>query len=266
MNLNHKHFPLALEVKDDGARTIEGLASVFHNVDDGNDVVLPGAFTKSIHLRKPMMLWQHKHEQVIGVWDEVRETKEGLFVKGRILETQLGNDASTLVKAGAITGLSIGYETKDSSRDRATGARQLKELSLYEVSFVTFPMNDRAAVTGVKSASQEIDDAYDLLERAAGICDACKSGEAEVTAATLDTVSQLTRQAMCLLGDEDEDQPDEEGKSRPTPKSIERSLREAGLTRSQAKGLLAKGYTAIAPQREAAADTELARLFTQFTL
>ena len=49
------------------------------------------------------MLWQHKtREQVIGVWDDATETDQGLYVKGRILDTALGNDAYTLAKAGAI--------------------------------------------------------------------------------------------------------------------------------------------------------------------
>ena len=97
------------------------------------------------------MLWQHKSDQVIGVWDEVRETPEGLFVKGTILPTQLGNDAYTLAKAGALKGMSIGYSTKEASIDKKTGIRQLKELDLWEVSLVTFPMNEAAGITRVKA-------------------------------------------------------------------------------------------------------------------
>lgn len=146
-----KTFSLALDLKaDTETRTVEGLGSVFHNTDQGGDVVLPGAFAKSIQARKPAMLWQHKADQVIGVWDEVRETPEGLFVKGRILPTQLGNDAYTLAQHGALKGMSIGYATKDSETDRKSGVRRLKELDLFEVSLVTFPMNDRAGITRVK--------------------------------------------------------------------------------------------------------------------
>ncbi len=127
-------------------------AAIFHNVDGGNDIVMPGAFTKSMKTRSPAMLWQHKSDQVIGVWDEVRETPEGLFVKGRLLETTQGNDAYILAKAGALKGMSIGYGTKEAaSIDRKTGVRQLKELDLWEVSLVTFPMNELAAITRVKA-------------------------------------------------------------------------------------------------------------------
>ena len=92
-----KNFAFELKADAD-SRTVEGLGSVFHNVDGGGDIVLPGAFAKSIASRKPAMLWQHKSDQVIGVWDEVRETPEGLYVKGRILNTALGNDAYELAK------------------------------------------------------------------------------------------------------------------------------------------------------------------------
>ena len=145
-----KDFTFDLKADAD-ARTIEGLGSVFHNVDQGGDIVMPGAFTKTLKARTPAMLWQHKSDHVIGVWDEMRETPEGLRVKGRILETTLGNDVYTLAKAGALTGMSIGYGVKDSSIDKKTGIRQLKDLDLYEVSLVTFPMNEKATITHVKT-------------------------------------------------------------------------------------------------------------------
>src|SRR3954465_7749056 len=108
MTLQHKTFLLRdLEVKEDGdARTVEGYGSTFGNVDSYGDVVMPGAFVKSLLTRKPAMLWQHTPEEPIGVWDEVRETPNGLYLKGRILPTQCGNDAYTLAKGGALTGLS----------------------------------------------------------------------------------------------------------------------------------------------------------------
>ena len=150
--MDQEYLNIPLEIKADAeARTIEGMGSMFHNIDGGNDIVLPGAFSKSLQSRKPRMLWQHKTDHVIGVWDEMKETGEGLFMKGRILKTQLGNDAYELVKEGAITGLSIGYGVKSSSMDRKTGVRQLKELDLHEVSIVTFPMNELATITRVKS-------------------------------------------------------------------------------------------------------------------
>ncbi len=151
MELKRLSFSLTDVKAEDGTRTIEGFASVFNNVDSYSDIVVPGAFTKTIKGRKPVMLWQHDSDEPIGVWDEVEEQKKGLYVKGRILETSMGNDAYTLVKAGAITGMSIGYAAKKWEIDADKGVRKLTEVDLYEVSLVTFPANEKAQITRVKS-------------------------------------------------------------------------------------------------------------------
>jgi phage head maturation protease len=54
------------------------------------------------------------------------------------------------MKAGAVTGLSIGYWVRESSFDEKTGIRTLTKLDLVEVSLVTFPANDDARVEAVK--------------------------------------------------------------------------------------------------------------------
>lgn len=153
MTLETKHFVIEeLKASDeDGTRTIEGLGSVFGNTDSYGEIVMPGAFAESIAKRKPAMLWQHRSDMPIGVWDEVEETKRGLRLKGRILTTQAGNDAYLLAKAGALTGLSIGFTTIRDERDPKKGVRKLLEVELYEVSLVTFPANEKAQITNVKS-------------------------------------------------------------------------------------------------------------------
>ena len=132
---------------------IEGYASLFGKRDQGNDVVMAGAYGASLKRlmvagRRVKMLWQHDPTQPIGVWDEVREDATGLWVKGRILgDVEKGREAVALLGAGAIDGLSIGYRTVTSERD-GKGQRLLTELELWEVSLVTFPMLPEARVTG----------------------------------------------------------------------------------------------------------------------
>jgi HK97 family phage prohead protease len=117
-----------------------GYASLFGVKDLGGDVVKSGAFTKSLQSGvKPKMLWQHDPAQPIGVWDDVREDAKGLYVEGRILsDVKQGAEALSLIRAGAIDGMSIGYRTKEATREN--GARSLNEVELHEVSIVTFPM------------------------------------------------------------------------------------------------------------------------------
>jgi hypothetical protein len=151
MEMETKHFALTEFKADDETRAIEGYASVYDYVDSHKDIVLRGAFDKSLKSKKPVMLWQHRSDQPIGVWDVAEETDKGLLVRGRILDTTMGNDAYKILKAGAIKGLSIGYSTKRYEDDQNRGVRKLLEVELHEVSLVTFPANDRAKVTRVKS-------------------------------------------------------------------------------------------------------------------
>jgi hypothetical protein len=145
---------------------VEGYASVFGHPDRGGDVVQPGAYGASLEAlrregRKVKMLWQHDPGQPIGVWDEVREDRRGLFVRGRLLrDVARGREAAALVEAGAIDGLSIGYRTKRAERDGA-GRRLLHEVELWEVSLVTFPMLAEARV-GHKGEMLEDDLMQDL--------------------------------------------------------------------------------------------------------
>ena len=151
----------------EGSR-IEGYASFFGLTDQGGDVVMPGAYARSLTRLKAegravRMLWQHDATQPIGVWDEIAEDGRGLKVKGRILtEVDKGREAAALVAAGAIDGLSIGYRTVTAEKD-AKGQRLLREVELWEVSLVTFPMLPEARV-GAKGDSPE---AMDLRELAA---------------------------------------------------------------------------------------------------
>ncbi len=151
-----QNLDCALEIKalsDEG--TFEGYASVFGNVDSGGDKIVPGAFVQSLadgrrKGRKVKMLWAHDPSQPIGVWEDLAEDAKGLWGKGRlVLDVPKAREVHTLLKAGAVDGLSIGYRTLQSEPDG--NVRLLKEVELWEVSIVTFPMNERSKVSAVKS-------------------------------------------------------------------------------------------------------------------
>ena len=150
----HKIRDFDLEIKAGADGAFSGYGSVFGVVDTYNEIVAPGAFVGSIAARKrPLpVLWQHRTDSPIGVYDEVTEDSKGLFVKGRLLvkDVALAAEAHALMKAGAVTGLSIGYWTRESSFDEKTGVRTLTRLDLEEVSIVTMPANDEARVDAVK--------------------------------------------------------------------------------------------------------------------
>ncbi|KKY65810.1 primosome assembly protein PriA [Morganella morganii] len=174
----------------------EGYGSVFGVKDSYSDIVVPGAFQASLNEWRekgslPAMLWQHQISEPVGVYTEMREDDTGLYVKGRLLieDDPLSKRAHAHLKAGSLSGLSIGYILKDWEYDRNKGAFLLKEIDLWEVSLVTFPSNDEARVSDVKS--------------------------------------------VFARGDI------------PSQKSIERVLRDVGLSRTQAKAFMADGYRAL---------------------
>ena len=157
----------------------EGYGSVFGNKDLGNDVIEKGAFTKSIKRRTNKgvkLLYQHKSDMPIGVFDEIREDDHGLVVKGRLaLKTQAGAEAYELLKMGALDGLSIGFRVNPSevSYDKRNNKRIIKEVDLMEVSLVTFPMNPQATVRSVKGEQ------YSIREWEKGLRDAFNLSRSE---------------------------------------------------------------------------------------
>ena len=141
--------------KEEGV--FEGYGSVFDNTDLGNDVIRKGAFQKSLRRKGPKgikLLYQHKSDMPIGVFEKISEDEKGLYVKGQLaLQTQAGREAYELMKMGALSGLSIGFRTNEKGYhyDKRTKKRIIEDVELMEVSLVTFPMNPKAQVDMVKS-------------------------------------------------------------------------------------------------------------------
>jgi HK97 family phage prohead protease len=173
---NRLRSPLRIkagDIAEDGS--FAGYGSVFNVVDSGGDIIVSGAFAASLQRHaqagtRPKMLWQHCHDQPIGSWLEMREDDHGLWCRGKLLtDVQQAREAYVLMKAGELDGLSIGYETLEWEPARADEmaakygyggevgygmpagqVRVLKQVELWEVSPVTFPMNEAARVETVK--------------------------------------------------------------------------------------------------------------------
>ncbi|TVT77624.1 HK97 family phage prohead protease [Acinetobacter colistiniresistens] len=158
MEVKYLNVPLKIKsVSETGE--FEGYASVFGVEDSYSDVVMPGAFQKTLEKWAerqdlPSVLWQHKMSEPIGPFTEMKEDDHGLFVRGRLLidDDPLAKRAHAHMKAGSVKGMSIGYILKDWEYDSAKGVFLLKEIDLWEVSIVTMPANTEAKITEVKTA------------------------------------------------------------------------------------------------------------------
>lgn len=154
--LMHKTFGFKADaVNEDG--TFKGYGSVFGNVDSYNEIVAPGAFTKSLaRIKKsgnPLpALWQHRSGEPVGGYSVLEEDSHGLKVEGfMVMEDPIAARAHIYMKRRIVTGLSIGYYVTKSSFDEQTYIRTLEELDLIEISIVTFPANADAQIDSVKS-------------------------------------------------------------------------------------------------------------------
>lgn len=155
----YKAVQFQLEDSDEQGGEFSGYAAVFGNVDSGGDVIEPGAFVKTLEagLDRIKILSQHNDCSLpIGKPLELREDEKGLYIRAKISDTQAGRDVKTLLRDGVLGELSIGYEPVEAEVDEA-GVRHLKEVKLWEVSVVTWAMNDQAKIESVKALRSDLE-------------------------------------------------------------------------------------------------------------
>ena len=149
---------LKFEIKDNdlAGRVFSGYASTF-DVDLGGDIITPGAFKKTIDGRqdKIKVLWQHN--EPIGKSMRLYEDSIGLFVEGKVSKTRLGDEAIELMRDRVVDQMSIGFTIPAGKSEMSDdGLRIIREVKLFEFSPVTFPMNENAIITSVKSMKEAI--------------------------------------------------------------------------------------------------------------
>ncbi|GGA54210.1 HK97 family phage prohead protease [Pelagibacterium lentulum] len=139
---------MAVAIDADGR--FSGYASVFGQVDQGGDIVMAGAFARSLAKRRPSavrLLFQHDPKEPIGLWDTIEEDAFGLRVSGRLLDgVPRAASLKALIAQGAVDGLSIGFRAVRATREPRSGFRRLWAVDLWEISIVTFPMMDAARI------------------------------------------------------------------------------------------------------------------------
>lgn len=194
--MQHNSFSWSVKGIDETGY-VEGLGAAFNNVDFGGDRILRGAFQKTLSGRNgvPMLLY-HDMRRPVGKWSELSESDDGLLVKGKIsIKTREGGEAYELVKDGALSGLSIGYDVPKDGKRMAGKVRELLDLILHEVSLVTIGMNPDAGVTGFKD--------QDVFQRwLAGVRPQRRELEAMLKEAFSVSNSEAERMANALLNDD----------------------------------------------------------------
>jgi HK97 family phage prohead protease len=139
---------------------VQGYASIFGNIDSHKDIVVQGAFKKTIqeNNNRIKFLWQHDLYEPIGKPTIMQEDSKGLYFEAKISETDIGKKAMTLIKDGVLNEMSIGYDTIKDEFDTKKNVRLLKEIRLWEISVVTLASNSQAQITGAKKLDNLLDD------------------------------------------------------------------------------------------------------------
>lgn len=153
-----------IKAAGDGSWECAGYVSTFNNRDLGGDIVLPGAFDKSLSDgRKVKFLYAHDQSQVLGTAISLKADQHGLFGRFKISRTRLGEDVHTLLKDGALDSFSIGFFIDDLDWDAESDSRLLKDINLLESSVVAIPMNPDALVTHVKNRQTMDEEASSIV-------------------------------------------------------------------------------------------------------
>lgn len=152
--------------------TLEGYAAVFDTptrIDSWegtfDEIIAPGAFTKTIAERTPVMQFDHGRDVAtgsvpIGKIEELTEDKLGLFVRARLHDNPRVEPIRQAIASGAIDGMSFRFRVTREEWDETAGdvpVRTIREVELFEVGPVVFPAYAATSV-GVRSLLADIDE------------------------------------------------------------------------------------------------------------
>ncbi len=160
----------SLKDVDTQKRVVTGYLSAFDNKDHDNDIIVKGAYSKSISERKKdiFFLNQHNWKQPHGKFAVLQEDSKGLYFESEpLIDTTYSSDLLKLYDAGIVNEHSVGFNVIKSDMDKKSGVRIIKEIKLYEGSNVTLGANSETPFTGFKSLTlKDINDKSQLIYKA----------------------------------------------------------------------------------------------------
>ena len=174
--MDHDATAVAMEVKfasDASTGEFEGYGAIFGSQDTHGDLILPGAFKDTLAMKAgqgrtlPMYVQHGPHlggdHLPAGVWKHVAEDGTGLKVVGKIagMDTERGKVIHSLVKEGALNGLSIEYNVPRGAATYGKSAgepkRTIKAANLHGISLVADPSHTMARISSIKSARFDLE-------------------------------------------------------------------------------------------------------------
>lgn len=184
-----------------------GYFSVFGNKDSDGDIIVPGAFKKTLQENGPqstrpriLHLLQHDTWRPLGKPQVLKEDAHGLYFESKISDTTYGRDTLRLYEDGVLTEHSIGFRVVKREIDENTETTKLIELKLWEGSTVSWGANMEALVTGMKSENKE-DVIKRLIKKIDAINSAVRGGYTDDTVRQLEIELKQLQQIITSLAE-----------------------------------------------------------------
>jgi len=245
--------------------TFSGYGAVFGNVDHNGDVIVNGAFSDALAVARrtgnwPALLSQHGGWGMtagdlvpVGIITDLAEDGRGLKMEAKLADTPRGLEYYRLMKMKprpAINGLSIGYIAKEwTPRSKPDEPRRtLKKVDLIEISLVTFPANPKALVRQVKAIDKDLETAIDWLGKAIDLHEGHMDGSVPTSEESQQEMMDMMKNAYAALTSRKKSG----GMKSCTEREFERYLmQDAGMTRSEARIIISRGFKALTATQDA---------------
>jgi HK97 family phage prohead protease len=154
-------------------RTLEGYAAVFNSptriadrAGDFDEVILPGAFKRSLEQRTPVLQFEHGRDPRVGAVpigsiDDIREDGKGLYVRARLYDNPVVEPVRQAIEGRSIKGMSFRFMVPDggdtwSARKGEPDLREIRDTDTAECGPVVFPAYDTTSVS-VRSILAQLD-------------------------------------------------------------------------------------------------------------
>lgn len=208
-----ENFYLTKDVSDSikDVDTVQGIVtgyfSIFGNKDSDGDIVLPGAYRKTLkengpNSEKPRILHLYMHDpyKPLAKPHVLKEDKTGLYFESKISDTALGKDVLQLYLDKVLTEHSIGYQIVKREVDEKEETQRLVELKLWEGSTVSWGANMDALVSTVKTEGKDSHSWEILIKKLDALQSAVNGNYTDETARQLEIYfNQLKQLAVSLL-------------------------------------------------------------------
>lgn len=192
---------------DETKGIVTGYFSTFGIKDADGDIVMPGAYKKTLKENGPqserpriMHLYMHDPFKVLGKPSVLKEDKKGLYFETQISQTTLGKDIIQLYMDKVLTEHSIGYQIVKREVDEAAETQKLTELKLWEGSTVAWGANMDALVETVKGDNLPSKDTWNtLIDKLEILQNALKGNYSDDTARQIEIQFKQLQQLIISL-------------------------------------------------------------------